>query len=258
MKGGDTNFVENLLKRNPDFEVDKLKAMQEEIQKIAESVELPAKIIQKNSSINPTTQQKLLEKFRREPPPIPLHPTDKGTYNNLIEIYKIINEFFRNKTDRTHQYFAPLTFQWINDKSISALIEFKIYNLKKSGEPTPEMINTEIEKLFDDINKMVRFEYQKFLKCYIDVLLHFYEESGYDSDSICKNLPMYLEYGTFKKNVMLLQTVGLSRSTAIAINSFMKGNFADEGDCIKWLKQNKGVIKDHLPSLLWVEVAEGI
>jgi hypothetical protein len=130
--------------------------------------------------------------------------------------------------------------------------------LKKSGEPTPEMINTEIERLFDDINKMVRFEYQKFLKCYIDVVLHFYEESGYDSNKICKNLPMYLEYGTFKKNVMMLQTVGLSRSTAIAINSFMKGKFADENDCLQWLKQNKATIKNRLSPLLWSEVAEGI
>ena len=57
-----------------------------------------------------------------------------------------------------------MTYNWINNKSIAELINFKIYNLKKSGEPTKEMLNLEIEKLFSDINESIRFEYQKYLK----------------------------------------------------------------------------------------------
>lgn len=258
MKGGETNFVEELKKRCPDFEDDKLKAIEEEIQNISGTIELPAKIIQKNSSIDPRTQQSLLEKFREESLPIPLHPTEKGAYKNLIEIIRIINEFFRNEKNKSHIFFAPLTNQWINGKGIFGLIEYKIYNMKKGGDPTPEMINTGIEDLFDNINKRIRFEYQKFLKCYTDVLVYFYEESGYDISKICVTLPMYFEYGTFKKNVMMMQTIGLSRSTAIAINSFMKADFADEGDCINWINKNKGFIKKRLPPLMWAEVARGL
>ncbi len=256
MKEGETNFVENLLKRNPKFEVDKLNAIREEIQNIAKSIDLTAKIIQKNSSINPKTQQKLLEKFRNESPIIPLHPTELNSQHNLKEIYRMINEFFMNKTDKSHEYFAPLTFNWIYGKTISELIKFKIYKLLQQGVPTQKMINEEIENLFKDINDKIMFEYQKFLKCYIDILLYFYEESGYDPKGICDAFPMYLEYGSFEKNVIILQTIGLSRSTATTIDSLVKGTFSDESDCIEWLKQNKVFIKNHISQILYKEVDE--
>ncbi len=148
--------------------------------------------------------------------------------NNLTEIYKLINDFFMNGNDQSYKYYAPLTFNWINDKSLNELIRFKLFNLQKRTSPTPEMINNEIEKLFDDLNSMIRFEYQKYLKCYIDVLLHFYEKSGYDTKNICENLPMFIEFGSFKKNVLILQSVGLSRSSAISINSLIPTDFSDE------------------------------
>lgn len=258
MKDGQTKFVQNLLKRNPNFRdmQDKLTVIHEEIKAIANTIQLSPKIIQKNSSINPILQQKLLENFRKSDPVIPKFPTDVGGLNNLKQIYQLINEFFRGKKDDTHLYFAPLTFNWINNKSIAQLIEFKIHNLRKSGEPTKEMLNKEIEKLFTDINDIIRFEYQKYLKCYTDILLYYYEESGYDPRNICTSFPMYLEYGSFKKNVILMQSIGLSRATAIAIDSSLKAEFVDENDCIMWLKQNKDILRSKLSSLLWNEVKD--
>ncbi len=258
MKEGQTEFVNNLIKRNPNFKdmQDKLTAIHEEIKRIASTIQLPYGIIQKNSSINPILQQGLLQKFRASQPVVPAFPTDTGSLNNLRQIYQLINEFFRGKNDSSHAYFAPLTYSWINNKSIAELINFKIYRLKKSGEPTKEMLNLEIDKLFSDINETVRFEYQKYLKCYTDILLYYYEESGYDTKKICTSLPMYLEYGSFTKNVIALQSIGLSRATAIAINSSLHADFADENDCIAWLKKNKDVVKKRIPSLLWSEVRD--
>lgn len=254
MKSGKISFVEDLFHRNPLVEIDKLKAMREEIQNIAKSIEIPAKIIQKNSSIDPRKQQELLEKFRKNHPIIPLHPTDTGSFNNLKSIYKLIDEFFLHKFNNSHQYLATLTFNWINDKSISELINFKIKGLRIDNEPTIGMINNGIEELFVDLNDKIMFEYQKFLKCYIDILLFFYEEAGYDSNQICDNLPMYLEYGTFKKNIMILQSIGLSRSTAISVNSLIRGNFSDENDCILWIKQNIPSIRGRISPILMKEL----
>ncbi len=162
MKSGNVSFVEDLLKRNPLVKIDKLKAMREEIKNIAKSIEIPAKIIQKNSSIDPRKQQELLEKFRENNPIIPLHPTDTGFLSNLKLIYKLIDEFFFHKINKSHQYLATLTFNWINDKSISELIEFKIWRLKQDNVPTVEMINNSIEGLFVDLNDKIMFEYQNF------------------------------------------------------------------------------------------------
>jgi len=256
MKGGGVHFIEELIKRNPKFEIDKLKAIQEEIQNISKEIQLPAKLIQKNSSIDPRIQQKLLANFRENTPMLPVHPTEKDSLKNLTEIFRIIKDFFMNKKDNSHRYYAPLAFSWINNKTMPELIKFKIYNITKKETLTQEMLNGEIEKLFEDLDDKIRFEYQKFLKCYIDVLLFYYDECKYDQKKICVQLPMYLEYGTFNKNILLLQSVGFSRSTAININALTSGMFSDENDCINWVKKNKDYIKNSISRLLWTEIEE--
>ncbi len=116
------------------------------------------------------------------------------------------------------------------------------------------MINKHIEQLFSDISDKIGYEYQKYLKCYIDILRHYYDESGYDSSTICENLPMYIEFGTYKTNVLILQSIGLSRSTAIAINPLVRGTFSDEMDCLKWIEMNMVLIRNNISSVLFKEV----
>lgn len=256
LKIGKTSFIQNFIKRNPNLQEDQFQVISREIEKIAKEIELPAKILQKNSSIDPRKQQKLLTIFEENDPTIPLHPTQNGFLDSLINIYKFINDFFMNKNDFSYKFYAPLTMNWINDKSLNELIGFKLYNLQKRTTPTPEMINNEIEKLFKDINDIIRYDYQKYLKCYIDVLLYYYEKSGYDPHNICENLPMYIEFGSFKKNVLFLQSIGLSRSTSIAINILTKGNFSDETDCLNWLKINKEKIKMKISPIFYREIQE--
>lgn len=255
MKIGETDFVEDLLKRNSKFKIDKLKAIKEEIHKMAEKIEIPVNVIQKNSSINPQKQQKLLKFFRENHPVVPLHPTDTNSFNNLKSIYKFINTFFLEKNDNTHEYLTPLTFNWLNDKSISELIKFKLHT---ANNLTEKMINKHIDDLFSDINDKIGYEYQKYLKCYIDILRHYYDESGYDSSIICENLPMYIEFGTYKTNVLILQSIGLSRSTAIAINPLVRGTFSDEMDCLKWIKMNMVLIRNNISRVLFKEVEKNI
>ncbi|MEN6395895.1 MAG: hypothetical protein ABFC78_05365, partial [Methanoregula sp.] len=135
MKKGDKNFIDDLIERNPDFEVDKLKAIEQEIEKIASSIHVPAELIQKNSSINPIKQQKLFDLFSTTPDyiPIPNHPHNAEFYTNLCNIYQAINQFFlqKKKEDKSHLYFGTLTTNWINEKSFSELIKFKLNNVEK-------------------------------------------------------------------------------------------------------------------------------
>lgn len=257
MKGGDTSFISNLLSRNEKFEQDKLIAIHEAIQGIAKQIELPAEIIQKNSSINPLYLQRLLMRFRQETPVLPVHPTNNLFFDNTLKIYKLIDEFFLGKKNMSHLYYATLTNQWITGKSIPELIKFKIAKISKMGVPTDKMINNEIDSLFNDINNCIRYDYQKYLKCYIDVLLFYYKESGYETAKICENIPQYLEYGTYRVNVLIMQSMGLSRATSIALDTLTSGaSFSDDKDCMNWLKLNSSRIQKKLSRFLWIEVEE--
>ena len=258
LKAGRTDFINRLLKRNPEFQINQIQAISTEIERLSQNITVPYEILQKNSSIDPRKQQELLEKFADSNniliPPIPNH---KGFYNDLRDLYKFINVFFMNKDDESYKYFTWLTAQWVHDHSMWEIIKGRIQSVAKDCTPTSDMINNEIEGLFKDINDSLRYEYQKFLKCYIDILVYFYELMKFDTSEICRNLPTYIEFGSYKRNVILLQSIGLSRSTAIVLDGIAHITFSDENDCINWLKGMKQAFKYYgLPTIYLHEISE--
>lgn len=258
LKSGKTDFITEFLARNPNFEADKIEAIKEEIEQLAKGIDIPPKILQKNSSIDPRLQQKLLEKFEKNLITIlPPNPTKAGFNAGLNELYKFINKFFRDRDDESYTYFSWLTQQWVYNQSLHDIIYDRIKYKERNAIQTTDQINNEIETTFKSINSVLRFEYQKFLKCYTDILKHHYEKSEYEPARFCENLSTYIEFGSFNKNVILLQSVGLSRSTAIKISSFASGlEFTTESDCIHWLKSNKERIKRSVSSIYFDEIEE--
>lgn len=258
LKHGETSFVQNLTKRNELVQGNLLQAIETEIKEIAGKIELPPDIIQKNSSINPLKQQALLDYFKKNDAILPIHPTQKDFLKNLTDIFKLINEIFLDlaPTKKSYIYHALLAAYWIWGKSIPELVKFKLYRISQNQTPTTEMINKAIDDLFGDLNDKIRFDYQKFLKCYTDILLHYFKQENYDSTKICDSLSMYLEYGTYKKNVLILQSLGMSRSTALTVGAIAKEKFADEADCSNWIKLNFANIKRHLPAILFKELSD--
>ena len=251
MKSGDTAFIDDLMRRNPSFEKDKLDIIQNEIQKIASKITISPEIIEKNSSINPNYQQELLEVFKSKTPPIPTFPTHIDFYKNLSNIYKIINLYFKRTKDQSHKYYTFLTDKWIKGTSFKELIALKIRN---PSEQTALMINQAIDELFDDINDKLLFEYETLLKCYIDILLFFYKDSGYDTSRICEGLPAFIEYGTYQKNVIIFQSIGISRATALTLNKLAVKDFADEQDARTWLTSNKSLFSERLSKVINDEI----
>lgn len=257
LKSGKTDFITKFLKRNPNFEVDKIRAISEEIERLSKNIKIPAEILQKNSSIDPRIQQNLLELFEKKLLTIiPPNPTRSGFRAELNKLYQFINKFFMDKDNESYKYFSRLTQEWIYNWTFGEIIKNRIDWKERTATQTTEMINKEIESTFRSINNTLRFDYQKFLKCYIDILKHYYEESAYDTTRICENLSTYIEFGSFNKNVILLQSIGLSRSTAIKLNSLISAEFSNERECIEWLKLYKNKIERILSPIYFDEIKE--
>ncbi len=256
LKEGKTEFVKYLLDRNPRIDANTLQAIKEQISQISRTIEIPAEIIQKNSSIDPRKQQELLSKFRSESLPAPLHPADTKFYSSLLAIYKFINEFFLDKTDKTYSYYTLLTNSWLNGKTLSELIQFKIKGLNEITEPTAEMVNNSIERLFTDLNDKIMFEFQKYLRCYIDLLLLHCKQSGFDTSKICDSLPFYIEFGTYQKNVLILQSAGINRATSVALSKLTSGQFSNEADALEWIRKNIKIIQQKLSPFLLSEIKD--
>ncbi len=260
LKHGDKDFIKELMERNPDFKVEDLKIIEVEIQKLARSINIPPDIIQKNSAINPIKQQKLNDVFsdQIDLAPTPSYPYQAGFYQSLCKIYQTLNQFFLGKSDadRSYVYYGTLTTNWINEKSYSDLINFKLNGVRKKTKLTEEVINSSIDDLFEELNENIMFNYQRYLKCYIDILSYQYRKKELDDNKICKNLPFFIEYGTYKQNVIFLQSIGISRSTALIINPLIdpRITFKDENECLNWIKQNIEMLRNKVPKILFREI----
>ncbi len=228
MKKGEKSFVTELMKRNPTLDENSLILLKKEIDKIALEIEIPGEIIQKNSMVNPLRQQILLEYFRKHDDiGLPLHPNNRNFYENLSKMIKDINVFFLDQDNHSYKYYTLLINKWIHNTSTFELIQGKITYSQK-GKMTPNIVNNEIENLFKDLNNKVRFRYQNLLKCYADILRYHYQETGQDPSSIHDQLPSYIEFGSYQLNIIILQSAGLSRTTAIAINGIIDYSLIDE------------------------------
>ena len=254
IKGEGHAFIEKLTGRKLDLE--HLQGIQREIKGLAKMIQIPADVIQKNLSINPLKQQKLLEKFKESPPPLPLHPNQPGFYQSLENIYKLVDEYFDKPSDR-YRYFAFLTNKWINGGTVGELVGYSLQqDIKSNVKPTAEMINNAIDRVFRNIDNELRYKYQNYVKCYIDLLYLFYKDND-KLAGINESLPLYLEFGTYKKNVLVMQAMGLSRSTALMLNKFTKeSEFVNQTDCSEWFKLNKETLKKEMPEFVWEEINE--
>jgi superfamily II DNA/RNA helicase len=254
LKKGEKSFVTELMARNPTLDEAALALLKSEIDKIALDIEIPGEIVQKNSMVNPVRQQMLLEYFRKyDDIGLPLHPNNRNFYHNLSKMIQISNLIFLDQDDHTHQYYTLLINKWIHNTSIFELIKGKIAYSQK-GKMTPQIVNNEIENLFKDLNSKVRFRYQNLLKCYVDILRFYCEETGQDPDFIHEQLPSYIEFGSYQPNVIILQSVGLSRTTAIAINDLIDYSLIDEIECVKWIRSNNKYLKSNMTSVLFSEI----
>lgn len=256
MKGKEGSIIEKLRNRFPNISVENLKTLSTEITKIAADIKIPAHIIQKNSSIHPLKQQELFDYFKTNAPIIPVYPWIAGAYAKLRDILAFISVFFLSNKSGSYKYHTLLAWEWIRGESFAQIITSKINYAKKDSEPTPRMVNAKINELFNDINKLIRFTYQTYIKCYIDILSYYYESKKYESREICTQWPKYLEYGSFDQNVILLQSIGLSRGTAITLKKLTPLTFQDEDDCMNWLRKNMKKFEDKIPPVMYGEIKQ--
>jgi hypothetical protein len=268
LKNGKSDFIIDFIKKNPNFKTNEMQAILEEIENLSKGILLPHTLLEKNSSIDPRKLESLYESFSENKPIIPMAPYYTGYYENLLELIRFIRRFFMGKgeDDYQHSLHTWIASQWLHDTSLYDIIKQRLDYLEgRDVILTPEIINGVIERIFIIINNRIRFDYEKYLRAYIDVLLfyrsQFDEEIGENLENICESLPTFLEFGSYNKNIIILQSLGLSRSTAMAIEHSLKRGiiyryFLDEADCLEWLRNNATFLKSTLSAVFFSEISD--
>ncbi|MCW4017672.1 MAG: DEAD/DEAH box helicase [Candidatus Bathyarchaeota archaeon] len=266
LKNGKTDFVIEFIRKNPNFKTNELQAILEEIENLSKNIVLPHELLEKNSSIDPRKLQQLYESFFDGKPIIPIAPYYTGYYDSLLQLIYFIRRFFMGKKDNDywHSSHTWIASQWLHDTTFYEIIRQRLDYQEQYGVTlTAEKINHVIENTFIIINNRIRFDYEKYLRAYIDVL-SFYRDQfdvdiGQNLEAICENLPTFLEFGSYNKNIIIFQSLGLSRSTAISIeHSTKRGifyrHFLDEADCLQWLRNNSFFLKSTLSPVVFDEI----
>ncbi|MGO4513754.1 hypothetical protein AB4Z51_43010 [Bradyrhizobium sp. 2TAF36] len=87
-----------------------------------------------------------------------------------------------------------------------------------------------------DVEEVARFRAPKYLSAYLDVLKHHLHEIGQESLFPADlNFDLYLEFGVATKTLLSLIGVGLSRTSAVALNEFLGNDSMAEEELLEWL-----------------------
>ncbi len=251
LKRGNDEFIKALAVRNERLTPENLDSIRQKVIAVCSDIKVPAHVLERNSNIDPRKQNELYHRFQTETLPIPVHPAASEFYENLRMLFHLLPTVFKGKVDKRSAYLCRLANLWIKERSLSQIIRDKIQFTKPENK---DETNQRIDEVLRDLERNIRFEYLKYLKCYIAIQSYVYDERNWSKDAIAENLPNYLEFGAFKPSTLMFQMIGMSRSSAITISTKYQLTFEDVDDCRKWLNANADGIKQDLPHIAYKEI----
>ncbi len=181
---------------------------------------LPDEIFTYNMYMHPARLEELAELLRKAPVIsnlCPLMPAARD-YNNLLEIFRVIEEIFVKSGNERYRYFAFLALRWMNGDSIRELVESRLRYKNIPNEETA--VNDEIRDLFREIEEEIRYRYVKYTSMYLQVLSAVLKEKG-EATKAEKLPPLhtFLEFGASDQALINLMCLGLSRTSAILLKN---------------------------------------
>ena len=201
---------------------------------IVKDITIPVNILNSNPSIKVEIQEKVYKIINHYKDSKRIILTGKIDYDRCLSIlnffYKIY-EWENEEADLKHKnslkYFATLLNVWMNGASLNEIINSSItYNHNNNREIFPnrervkfkrndkEHINYLINEIIKNIDKILRFNFEKYFNNYFQILSEVVGE-----DNAGKNWAVFIEYGSKIPLVIALQNLGFSRHTSLSISS---------------------------------------
>lgn len=238
-------------------------SISEAIKEASESVQVPEEILNKNITISPFRQQRMLEHLKseiiNEGPSlvVPLHPLANRAYESIEMMFRRINIHFEGIRDRSYSYFTMLAFRWMRGEPLRRLIDDAWQIRRRTAATDRVTIGPVIRNLMENIEQGLRFRYLRYSSCYIDLLKFALIETQNDEwVERVPSIPLYLELGACSDTMVNLIGIGLSRITAGIISDRAVNKAMGRSEVFDWLKkQNLSAL--NVPSVCIREV-EGL
>jgi len=197
-----------------------LEQIDEKCKRVLEKLSVPIALCKRNSAISPLSLEDLWGRFRRTSQVKDLLPLDPAQGKVALErmrlIFQMVDQVFSGVYNNSYKYFAALAFWWTSGQSLRDMIANHLgYYKVPAGR---EQVNVSIRKLLESLEQDLRFRYVKHLKAYVDTLGEYLDVTGRSElKASIAPLHMYVEFGARDKVLLLLMSLGLSRTTSIFI-----------------------------------------
>jgi hypothetical protein len=233
-------------------------ALDQRLEALLAHIDLPAELISRHPGVSAAALQALVDYFRGRKKAVeellPSTPDSDDAYPRLIAIFHRINKhvfpaFFPGGAIPVH---ALVTIDWMRGLPLGQIIRRRIAYLQKHDRPVN--LPAVIRDTMRDVEEVARFRAPKYLAAYLDVLKHHLDEIGRAElfpDGL--RFDLYLEFGVATQTLLSLIGVGLSRTSAVAINEFMAEDRLSEDAVIQWLHSRRWQTLD-IPAVVRREV----
>lgn len=180
-------------------------------------------------------------------------PSD-AVVDNLIAIFTRMSKYLEAPLGAGSSAYAnaKLVAQWIRGYPLNRIIDGQIrYWSRKDPRKSETAV---IRETLERVETVARFQAPKYLHAYLDILRLVLKERGQtDVLPTTDEFWLYLEFGVSKRTQLSLMSLGLSRSSAIALSVFITRSDLSESECIRWFLENDWDEYD-LPRLTEIEI----
>lgn len=215
------------------------------------NLKVPLIILNSNQSINLNIQNKVYHELSEKTIKLP-HKIDYTIcleqLNKFYDLYEWNHTEKDLKSKESLKYYAFLMNQWINGISLSQIINEAIsyndsndYNfyinhksVGKFDKNNIKHVNALINNIIEDIEKILRYNLEKYFNHYYLILTHLLGEENAGA-----NWAQFLEYGTQNRLIIALQNLGLSRHSSNFIYKNHNNCLIVENNKLKSINKNK-------------------
>jgi hypothetical protein len=233
------------------------KRLEDAIDLSLETVNVPSDLIARHAGISPVSIQRLADRLARESDPSELRlapPASDDALSSYLRALAIVTATLTTVFggDKRQYVLGRLITMWMRGVPLSWLIGDRVRYFAKA-DPRKTLASI-IRETMADVEEFARFQAPRYLACYQDVLRDQLDASGIDVDETDDpDVVMMLELGVSSGTALSLMTLGLSRTTAIAVADLIADDDMSAEDCRAWLAA-RDLTGIDLPALVLREV----
>lgn len=207
---------------------------------LLEEIDVPERIVSHHPSVSAISLQSLLSYFRSRKKPVedllPATPDSDDAYARLIAIFHRINKHMYQAffPGAAIPVYALVTVEWMRGLPLGQIIRSRIRYLEEKDRDYS--LAAVIRDTMRDVEEVARFRAPKYMTAYLDVLRHHLTEIN-RGDLLADemNFNLYLEFGVATKTLLSLIGLGLSRTTAVAVNEYLGNDRMTEEAVFDWI-----------------------